>query len=313
MMQQVLLNLAIKGELSHQQHVETIAVLVRTYIEQGLYLEALNTLEGASGWQLSQQEAIELVLLRAQAFRAIGLADKAATLLAEKSQYLPSPELRAKVAFELAKCHLENGDLEAARKTLGEAFAAVEPGPLADQIGRELAGVCLRLGQTAQAISVCSQLLERAAALLAGADLVGVATFYHQFRLQPVGRHTLRVCHGTACHVQGAENIHAAVNRALLIPAGHDTTPDNEFTVERVACLGCCTLAPVVAIEHTTYGHLTAGTVGAMLDDFRATRHEKMADVDAVLASTRREAKVTAPKLDVVAGFEGLDLALGKG
>jgi tetratricopeptide (TPR) repeat protein len=161
---QAALNLAIKGELSHQQHVETIAVLVRTYIEQGLYLEALNTLEGASGWQLSQQEAIELVLLRAQAFRAIGLADKAATLLAEKSQYLPSPELRAKVAFELAKCHLENGDLEAARKTLGEAFAAVEPGPLADQIGRELAGVCLRLGQTAQAISVCSQLLERAAA-----------------------------------------------------------------------------------------------------------------------------------------------------
>jgi tetratricopeptide (TPR) repeat protein len=161
---QAALNLAIKGELSHQQHVETIAVLVKTYIEQGLYLEALNTLEGASGWQLSQQEAIELVLLRAQAFRAIGLADKAAALLAEKSQYLPSPELRAKVAFELAKCHMENGDLEAARKTLGEAFAAVEPGPLADQIGRELAGVCLRLGQTAQAISVCSQLLERAAA-----------------------------------------------------------------------------------------------------------------------------------------------------
>lgn len=69
-----------------------------------------------------------------------------------------------KVAFEIAKCHLESGDLESARKTLGEAFAAVEPGPLADQIGRELAGACLRLGQTAQAISVCLQLLERAAA-----------------------------------------------------------------------------------------------------------------------------------------------------
>ena len=114
------------------------------------------------------------------------------------------------------------------------------------------------------------------------ADLVGVATFYHQFRMQPVGRHTLRVCHGTACHVKGSENIHDAITRALLIPAGKDTSPDNEFTIERVACLGCCTLAPVVGIEESTYGHLTADTIGTMFDDFRATRHTKGADVDAV-------------------------------
>ena len=155
------LNLAIKGELSRQQHVETIAVLVRTYLEQGLCLDALNTLEATAGWQLSQQEAVELALLRAQTFCAIGLADKAASLLEEKSQYLSSPELQAQVAFALAQCHLEEGDLESARNTLGAAFAAVEPGPLADQIGRELASVCLRLGQTTQAIAVCSQLLER--------------------------------------------------------------------------------------------------------------------------------------------------------
>ena len=155
------LNLAIKGELSHQQHVETIAVLVKAYLEQGLCLEALNTLEATAGWQLSQQEAVELALLRARTFRAVGLADKAAALLEEKSQYLSSPELHAQVALELAQCHIEEGDFESARKTLGEAFTAVEPGPLADQIGRELARVCLRMGQTAQAISVCSQLLER--------------------------------------------------------------------------------------------------------------------------------------------------------
>jgi len=155
------LNLAIKGELSHQQHVETIAVLVKTYLEQGHCLDALNTLEATAGWQLSQQEAVELALLRARTLRAVGLADKAATLLEEKSQYLSSPELHAQVVFELAQCHIEKGDLESARKTLGEAFAAVEPGPLADQIGRELASVCLRLGQTEQAVSVCSQLLER--------------------------------------------------------------------------------------------------------------------------------------------------------
>ena len=120
------------------------------------------------------------------------------------------------------------------------------------------------------------------------ADLVGVATFYHQFRLQPVGRHTLRVCHGTACHVKGSENIQDAINRALRIPAGADTSPNNEFTVERVACLGCCTLAPVVAIEEATYGHLTADTIGAMLADFRATRHTKGADVDTVAMDHNR-------------------------
>jgi len=114
------------------------------------------------------------------------------------------------------------------------------------------------------------------------ADLIGVATFYHQFRLREVGRHTMRVCHGTACHVKGSENIHDHIRRQLRIPDGNDTCPDNEFTVERVACLGCCTLAPVVQVDHTTYGHLTADTIAAMVEDFRATRHETISDVDAV-------------------------------
>ena len=114
------------------------------------------------------------------------------------------------------------------------------------------------------------------------ADLVGVATFYHQFRMTPVGRHTVRVCHGTACHVKGAERIHDAVKTQLHIANGSDTSPDNEFTIERVACLGCCTLAPVVEVEHNTYGHLTADTVAAMFDDFLTTQHEKIADVDKV-------------------------------
>lgn len=114
------------------------------------------------------------------------------------------------------------------------------------------------------------------------ADLIGVATFYQQFRLREVGRHTMRVCHGTACHVKGSENIQDHIHRCLCIPEGGDTSPDNEFTVERVACLGCCTLAPVVEIDHTTYGHLTADTIHAMIDDFRATRHETIADVDGV-------------------------------
>ena len=79
------------------------------------------------------------------------------------------------------------------------------------------------------------------------AQLVGVATFYHQFRHRPAGQHVIRVCHGTACHVKASQNIHDAIHRHLEIPNDGDTCPNNEFTVERVACLGCCTLAPVSA------------------------------------------------------------------
>ncbi len=160
---QAALRLALRGELSHQQHVQTITVLVKTYLEQGLFLEALGVLENAGGWQLSQQEAVELALLRAQALRSIGLAEKAIGPLQEKSQYLPNPELQAKVALELARCQIAGGSLESAQKTLGPVFETVEPGPLAEQVGRELALVCLRLGQTEQAVSVCSLLLKRAA------------------------------------------------------------------------------------------------------------------------------------------------------
>ncbi|MBN1359551.1 MAG: tetratricopeptide repeat protein [Sedimentisphaerales bacterium] len=154
------LKLALKGELSHQQHVETAAMLVRTYIQQGLYIEGLNVLEGTQAWQLSQQEMIELLLLRAQILRAMGLVDKAVALLGEKSQFLPNPELKGRVALELAACYGDMQQYEDARQILSEAFALVQPGPLAQQIGCELAGVCLHVGQAGQAISVCSQLLE---------------------------------------------------------------------------------------------------------------------------------------------------------
>lgn len=154
------LKLALKGELSHQQHVETTAMLVRTYMQQGLYLEGLNVLESTEAWQLSQQEMIELLLLRAAILRSMGLVDKAIALLAERSEFLPHPELKGRVALELAACYGQSRQFEEARKTLGETFALVQPGPLAQQIGWELARVCLRVGQPGQAISVCSQLLD---------------------------------------------------------------------------------------------------------------------------------------------------------
>lgn len=87
-------------------------------------------------------------------------------------------------------------------------------------------------------------------------DLYGVATFYAQFRLKPVGKNIIKVCHGTACHVQNANAISDAIVESLGVKDG-ETTEDRMFTLESVACLGCCSLAPVMMIGESTYGKLT--------------------------------------------------------
>ncbi len=78
--------------------------------------------------------------------------------------------------------------------------------------------------------------------------LYGVATFYSQFRLEPVGEKIIKVCHGTACHVAGAEGVTETLEKRLQIKDG-ETTADGKYTLESVACLGCCSLAPVVAVN----------------------------------------------------------------
>ena len=87
-------------------------------------------------------------------------------------------------------------------------------------------------------------------------DMYGVATFYAQFRLKPVGKHIVKVCHGTACHVQNAPAITTSLEEELKIHKG-ETTADKQFTLESVACLGCCSLAPVMMIGDDTFGKLT--------------------------------------------------------
>ncbi len=99
-------------------------------------------------------------------------------------------------------------------------------------------------------------------------EIVGVSTFYSQFRHAPMGKHHVCVCHGTACHVKGAVQVQDALEQLLKIETGADTDPTGEYTVEKVACLGCCTLAPVVMIDGHTYGHLTPANVDQMIDDF---------------------------------------------
>ena len=102
------------------------------------------------------------------------------------------------------------------------------------------------------------------------ATVAGVATFYTQFRLMPAGQHLISVCHGTACHVKGAGLIDDALRRALRLAEGEDTDADGIFTLQKVACLGCCTLAPVFQIDGITYGHQTPDMVEASLKDFLA-------------------------------------------
>jgi len=100
------------------------------------------------------------------------------------------------------------------------------------------------------------------------AQLVSVSTFYTQFRHIPLGKHLVKVCTGTACHVKGAGNVYDAFIRELDIEEGGMTTRDQLFSVEKIACLGCCTLAPVVQIDEKIYGHVLPGKVREVIDDF---------------------------------------------
>lgn len=88
------------------------------------------------------------------------------------------------------------------------------------------------------------------------AKVMGVATFYSQFRLKPVGKYLIMLCQGTACHVNGSQRIEAAITQELGIADG-ETTDDGLFTLKNVACLGCCSLSPVMMINGETYGNLT--------------------------------------------------------
>jgi NADH:ubiquinone oxidoreductase subunit F (NADH-binding)/NADH:ubiquinone oxidoreductase subunit E/Pyruvate/2-oxoacid:ferredoxin oxidoreductase delta subunit len=101
-------------------------------------------------------------------------------------------------------------------------------------------------------------------------QIVGVASFYSQFRFKPAGEHMIKVCVGTACHVKGAVQVYDAMKRELGLEASEDTTPSRSYTIEKVNCLGCCTLAPVVQIDRLTYGHVTTAQVGSILKDFES-------------------------------------------
>jgi NADH-quinone oxidoreductase subunit E len=98
-------------------------------------------------------------------------------------------------------------------------------------------------------------------------EIYGVATFYTQFRFNPPGEHNVRVCQGTACHVRGGHQILREFQHRLGIHAGQ-TTADGKFDLERVACVGCCALAPVVTVDGKVHAQVTAKKIPALLSQY---------------------------------------------
>ena len=99
---------------------------------------------------------------------------------------------------------------------------------------------------------------------ISSSEVYGVATFYNQFRFNPPGKNPIKVCLGTACHVKGGDIILENFERKLEIREG-ETTPDREFSVDRVACVGCCALAPVAVLGETVHGHMQPSKVEGLV------------------------------------------------
>ncbi len=100
------------------------------------------------------------------------------------------------------------------------------------------------------------------------ADIYGVITFYSQFRLKPLGKNLIRICEGTACHVNGAKSILSVLQDELGITVG-ETSDDGIFSLQSVACLGCCSLAPVIMINNTTHGNLTQDKLKKIIKKYK--------------------------------------------
>ncbi|MDR2018947.1 MAG: NADH-quinone oxidoreductase subunit NuoE [Syntrophobacterales bacterium] len=105
------------------------------------------------------------------------------------------------------------------------------------------------------------------------ADIYGVVTFYSQFRLKPMGKNIIKVCDGTACHVNSSTGIIRALESELNLD-GDETTDDGLFTVQKVACLGCCSLSPVLMINDETHGRLNPKKVQQILKEYKGRESE---------------------------------------
>jgi tetratricopeptide (TPR) repeat protein len=158
------LQYTLSAKHSPQEYAYIASTLAGAYIEQERFVEALELLAGIASWQLSQQDAVDVLLLQNKVVRQMGLIDNAITTLNDRGEYVSDAQLRAKISFELADCYIAKGNFELAQKSLTEVLVLAEPGLLADQAKLTLADVYLKLGENSQAVSICSQILESQAA-----------------------------------------------------------------------------------------------------------------------------------------------------
>ena len=156
----------------------------------------------------------------------------------------------------------------------GQRFAPVDDlGPLGEILERYEGdrGAIIPMLQDAQdAYGYLDEGIMREMARRAGyqlSQIYGVATFYTQFRLQPIGEYLIKVCHGTACHVAGAPLITEEVCNQLGIKEGQ-TTPDGKFTLESVMCVGACSLSPIMIVGEDTYGKLKPTSIRKVLKGY---------------------------------------------
>jgi len=113
-------------------------------------------------------------------------------------------------------------------------------------------------------------------------QITGISTFYTQFRHNPVGKHIIKVCVGTACHVKGALQVFDSFKRQLKLKDNEDTDANGIYTLEKVACLGCCTIAPVVQVDDITYGHVETEKIAEILEDFQIAINNPQTKTNAV-------------------------------
>lgn len=137
-------------------------------------------------------------------------------------------------------------------------------------------------------------------------EIISVASFYTQFRMKPAGEHIVKVCVGTACHVKGAVQVHDAFKRHFKLGDGEDTEKSGTYTLEKVSCLGCCTLAPVVQVDDITYGHVAPDQVDKVIEDYESQRGKKG-------AKKVRKADGTEIKGEIRIGLGSCCVASGSG
>ena len=177
------------------------------------------------------------------------------------------------------KGHNENSGCNCKPTDINEIKSAVDE--VVEHTGREKDKVILILQEVQKKLHYLpSEALRYLCSVtdITPGQLSGVSTFYSQFRHLPVGKHIIKVCCGTACHVKGSQLISEAFQRELKIDFDHNVSADNLFSIEEVACLGCCTLAPVVQIDDKTYGHVKPNMTNEIIKDF-LTSHRAETDI----------------------------------